>query len=89
VALIRNESTYEAFRAELLRQPVEHEDDASFLAGLRERMDSIEKMRNVVAHNRRPSQSATNDYLNALPLVNQALDDYLSALAADWLESKE
>jgi hypothetical protein len=84
VSLIRNEATYEAFRTELLRQPVEHEDDAGFLAGLKERMDSIEKMRNAVAHNRRPSKKATNDYLNALPLVNQALDDYLNALAADW-----
>lgn len=84
VALIRNEDTYEAFRAELLRQPIEQEDDASFLAGLKERMDSIEKMRNCVAHNRRPSKEATNDYLNAFPLVNQALDDFLSALAADY-----
>src|SRR5205807_2995927 len=38
-----------AFRAELLRQPVEHEDDASFLAGLKARMDSIEKLRNGAA----------------------------------------
>ena len=87
VSLIRNEATYEAFRDELLRQPVEHEDDAAFLAGLKERMDSIEKMRNAVAHNRRPPKKTTNDYLNALPLVNQALDDYLNALAADWRDS--
>lgn len=83
VALISNEDTYETFRAELLRQPVEHEDDASFLAGLKERMDSIEKMRNAVAHNRRPSKKLTNDYLNAFNLVKQALGDYLGALAAD------
>jgi hypothetical protein len=83
VALIRNEDTYETFRAKLLHQPVEHEDDASFLASLKERMDSVEKMRNAVAHNRRPSRKATNDYLTAFPLVNQALDDYLGALAAD------
>ena len=86
-SLIRNEDTYVAFRAELLRQPVEHEDDSGFLAGLKERMDSIEKMRNAVAHNRRPSKKATNDYLNALPLVDQALDDYLGALAADWRDA--
>lgn len=86
-SLIRNQDTYEAFRAELLRQPVEHEDDAGFLAGLKERMDSIEKMRNAVAHNRRPSKKATNDYLNALPLVDRALDDYLDALTADWRDS--
>lgn len=83
VALIRNEDTYETFRAELPRQPVEHEDDASFLAGLKERMDSIEKMRNAVAHNRRPPKKLTSDYLNAFNLVKQALDDYLGALAAD------
>lgn len=83
VSLIRNKDTYETFRAELLRQPVEHEDDASFLAGLKDRMDSIEKMRNAVAHNRRPPKKLTNDYLNAFNLVKQALDDYLSALAAD------
>jgi hypothetical protein len=45
LSLIRNEATYEAFRDELLRQPVEHEDDASFLAGLKERMDAIENLR--------------------------------------------
>jgi hypothetical protein len=86
-ALIRNEATYEAFRTELMRQPIEHEDDAVFLASLKQRMDVIEKMRNCVAHNRRPSQKWTNDYLNALPLVNQALDDYLEALAVDWRDS--
>jgi hypothetical protein len=88
-AIIRNEGTYEAFRAELLRQPVEHEDDAGFLAGLKERMDAIEKMRNAVAHNRRPSQKTINDYLNALPLVNQALDEYLSALITDWRDVRD
>jgi hypothetical protein len=89
VSLIRNEEAYESFRAELLRQPVEHEDDASFLAGLKERMDVIEKMRNAVAHNRCPPKKTTNDYLNALPLVNQALDDYLAALAIDWRDSMD
>jgi hypothetical protein len=83
-SLIRNQASYEVFRTELLRQPVEHEDDASFLAGLKERVDAVEKMRNAVAHNRRPSKKVSNDYLNALPLLNQALDDYLDALAADW-----
>lgn len=52
-------------------------------------MDAIEKMRNAVAHNRRPSKKATNDYLNALPLVNQALDDFLARLETfDWQEAE-
>ena len=87
VALIRNKVTYDDFRSELLRQPVEHEDDAGFLAGLKERMDAIEKMRNAVAHNRRPSKKMTNNYLAALPLVDHALDDYLSALEVDYAEA--
>ena len=40
-------------------------------------------MRNAVAHNRRPSRKVMEDYGNAFPRVNQALDDYLGALAAD------
>ena len=86
-ALIRSQQTYEAFREELSRQPVKHEDDSVFLASLKSRMDSVEKMRNAVAHNRNPTKNTTNDYLTALPLVNQALDDYLAALAADWRDS--
>ncbi len=89
VVLIRNQSTYEALREELLRQPVEHEDDAGFLAGLKQRMDAIEKMRNAVAHNRRPTKRTTQDYLNALPLVDAALDQYLDSLEPhDWEEAE-
>jgi hypothetical protein len=83
-SIIRNEETYESFRTELLRQPIEHEDDAGFLAGLKERMDAIEKMRNAVAHNRCPPRRTNEAYINALPLVNQALDNYLGALSLHW-----
>lgn len=83
------QQSYEALRDEVLRRPVDHEDDAVFIASLKARMDSIEKMRNAVAHNRRPSKKVSNDYLNALPLVNQALDDYLHALHVDWRDEVE
>ena len=86
-ALISKEETYEDLRAEIQRQPVEHEDDADFLASLKDRLNAIEKMRNAVAHNRKPSKKTTENYLNALPQVNQALDDYLAAVAADWQDS--
>lgn len=85
-ALIKSQDTYEAFRAKLLRQPVQHETDSGFLSGLKERMDAIEKMRNTVAHNRRPTKGVKQAYLNALPLVHQDLDNYLSALDADWAD---
>lgn len=52
--------------------------DTVLLAGLKERMDAIEAMRNCCAHNRRPSKKVEENYLNARPLLDQLLDDYLT-----------
>jgi len=76
--LVRNKEAYETFRAELGRTPVQDEDDAVLLAGLKERMDAIEAMRNCCAHNRRPSNKVEENYLNARPLLDQLLDGYLA-----------
>lgn len=84
---IRNTETYEAFRTELTRVPVEHEDDAVLLAGLKSNMEAIEAMRNCVAHNRRPSRRVVQNYDNARPLLNQLLDDYLNQWL--WREAVE
>lgn len=84
---IKNIETYEIFRAELNRVPVEHEDDAVLLAGLKARMEAIEAMRNCVAHNRRPPRRVIENYENAQPLLNQLLDDYLSQWL--WRETAE
>jgi hypothetical protein len=85
--LIRNKEVYEGFRGELSRSPVENEDDAVFLAGLRERMDAIEAMRNCCAHSRRPSNKVEENYLNARPLLDQLLDGYLARW--EWQEPVE
>jgi hypothetical protein len=85
--LIRNKDVYEGFRGELSRSPVENEDDAVFLAGLRERMDAIEAMRNCCAHSRRPSKKVEENYLNARPLLDQLLDGYLARW--EWQEPVE
>ena len=84
ISLIREKTTYDALLQELERKPVEDEDDSEFLASLKTRMNSIEAIRNCVAHNRRPSQAATNDYLNALPQVDKALDQFLTRLGYAW-----
>jgi hypothetical protein len=57
--------------------PTEDEDDAVLLAGLRERMDAIEAMRNCVAHNRQPSKRIKENYDTARPLLDNLLDEYL------------
>jgi hypothetical protein len=75
--LIRDKEAYEELREEVARAPVEDEDDAVLLAGLKERMEAIEAMRNCCAHGRRPSKKVIENYDNARPLLDQLLDSYL------------
>lgn len=75
--LVRGKEAYDSFREELSRVPVEDEDDAVLLAGLKERMDAIEAMRNCCAHSRRPSKKVEENYVNVRPLLDQLLDGYL------------
>jgi len=84
---IQNAETYDIFRKEIKRIPIEYEDDASLLAGLKPKMEAIEAMRNCIAHNRRPSRSVEENYANAHPLLNQLLDNYLNQWA--WSETVE
>ena len=87
--LIRDSESYEALRAELLRVSVECERDADFLADLNSLMDSIDGMRNCVAHNRRPTNKTAENYPNARTQLEEKLDEYLVGLAQplkadDW-----
>ena len=79
--LISNSDCYDALRAEILRVPVEDEGDAGLLADLKSLMDSIDKMRNCVAHNRRPPKEVVANYPNAREGLEQRLDEYLTRLA--------
>lgn len=87
LALVRDKDAYDGFREELIRAPVEDEDDAGLVAGLKERMDAIEAMRNCCAHSRRPSKKVEENYLNARPLLDQLLDGYLARW--EWQEPFE
>lgn len=87
LGLIRSKEEYDHLRQEVTRAPVEDEDDAVLLAGLKERMDAIEAMRNCCAHSRRPSKKVIQNYDNASPLLHQLLDDYLARW--EWQEPVE
>jgi hypothetical protein len=84
INLIRSKNCYEDLCAELERLPIEDEDDAVFLAALKERMNTIDAMRNCVAHNRKPSNGVINNYKSFRPLVEQALDDFLARRSLAW-----
>lgn len=87
LALVRDKDAYHGFREELARVPVEDEDDAVLVAGLKERMEAIETMRNCCAHSRRPSKKVEENYRNARPLLDQLLDGYLARW--EWQEPSE
>ena len=75
--VINNNEEYDAFRTEILRVSVEDETDAEFLASLKNLMEPIERMRNCVAHNRRPTRSINDNYPDARSRIEERLDQYL------------
>lgn len=79
--LLRDADSYEAFRGELLRSSVENQRDADFLANLKSLMNSIEGMRNCIAHNRRPTKRIAENYPNARAELEERMDAYLADLA--------
>jgi hypothetical protein len=85
--VVRSKELYPELREELARLPVEDEDDANFMAGLKERMDAIEAMRNCCAHSRRPSRKVEENYRNARPLLERLLGEYLARW--EWEEPEE
>ncbi|MBD2443852.1 hypothetical protein H6G25_11765 [Dolichospermum sp. FACHB-1091] len=74
---IRNFIRYDELQAEITRKPVQDSYDADFLAALKNKIGAIEKMRNCIAHHRRPSSRTEEGYQNAQPLISQLLDEYL------------
>lgn len=77
INLIKERYSFEDFLNELNRTPVTKKDDIDFLSGLKDKLDSIEKLRNCVAHNRKISQRLLQNYNEAKKLLEKDLDDYL------------
>ena len=80
--IVQSSEHYDALRAEILRVPVEDEEDADLLADLRTLMNAIEGMRNSVAHNRRPTRRIADNYPNARASLDERLNVYLRGLAS-------
>ncbi len=74
---IRNFIQYEELQAEITRKPVQDIYDTDFLAALKDKISAIEKMRNCIAHHRRPSLRTEKGYQTAQPEINRLLNEYL------------
>ena len=77
---VRDAEQYEAFRELVTRSPIGDSRDLELLGDLKDLMRPIERMRNCVAHNRRPSSRIREDYSLTRPELEARLDRYLEAL---------
>jgi hypothetical protein len=75
--MILDSEHYDILRAEISRNPISDGADAGLLAGLRELIDPIERMRNCVAHHRKPSNRVLRNYPTELLGLNELLDEHM------------
>ena len=67
-----------SLRVDISRLPIEDEEDARFIASLKDIIGPIGHMRNCVAHNRRPTGGIRNNYPNARDQLEAKLNEYLA-----------
>ena len=75
---IQNSENYDVLRTEISRLPIEDEEDARFIASLKDIIGPIGHMRNCVAHNRRPTGGIRNNYPNAHDQLDARMNEYLT-----------
>ncbi|MCY4107653.1 MAG: hypothetical protein OXG11_01330 [Chloroflexi bacterium] len=81
--IIGDSKHYDALRdkiTRITRSPILNEQDTDLLNDLKELVNSIEGMRNCVAHNRKPSNSIRQNYPRARSELESRLDAYLASL---------
>ncbi len=81
VGIILDSEQYGDLRQELMRSPVSDGRDTELMNNLQQHLNAIERMRNCVAHNRRPSEGIRQDYSFNRPRLEELLDSYLASLA--------
>jgi hypothetical protein len=87
--LIRKSDTFEMLRDEIERSPITDENDQGFVASLQELMNSMEKLRNSVAHNRTPSRTAISQFETTKTRLYEGLEGFLARFTnlSSWDDS--
>lgn len=73
---IKNTSNFEDFVGALNSKGIIQEQDASFLASIRNDLDSLEKMRNNVMHNRSYSIKTYNNFSQSFEQLKEKIKEY-------------
>lgn len=75
--LVQGAKNFKELKKEIARAPVADEGDSDFLASLKQRINSVERLRNCVAHNRTPLEKVLQDYSTARSLLDESLINFL------------
>jgi len=87
VPIVREALSFELFREELRRLPVENEDDQLFISGLKEALGTVFTVRNCIAHNRSVPRKTLENYERiAKPALEKLLKEYMEQWTIEQAE---
>ena len=80
---IQQAEDFEELKQRMTTNPITKERYVAFLASLRQQVDSIEKLRNCVAHNRSIPKRTLDNYKTAKDLLLEEINEFLEEQASD------
>lgn len=80
---IQQAEDFEELKQKMTATPITKERYVDFLASLEQRVDSIEKLRNCVAHNRSIPKRTLDNYKTAKDLLLEEIKEFLEEQASD------
>jgi len=75
-------NNFDEFKSNLVNRGVRKEDYLDFLNSIKEDMESLDAVRNCVAHNRTPIDEELDNYEKSKEELNQKIDDFLISLSS-------
>jgi len=82
IEIITNSNDYDDLKQKIQNRGIVKEKYQDFLAGIKQNIDSIEKIRNCIAHNRSFTETVVNNYVEAKKNLEHDISDF-------WDEAKE
>ncbi|MDP3003326.1 MAG: Abi family protein [Bacteroidales bacterium] len=81
--LLESSDSFETFKEKITKRGITNERHQDFLASLKNNLDTIEKVRNSVAHNRTISERAFGHYEVAKNKLNESFKEFWENLSQD------
>ncbi len=76
IEIITNSNDYDDLKQKIQNRGIVKEKYQDFLAGIKQNIDSIEKMRNCIAHNRSFTETVINNYVEAKENLEHDINEF-------------